>query len=289
MSSPFERGYSDEIDDTLVKASLAGDKKALENLIMRHQQFIFNVAWKMVLSPIDAEDVTQEVLIKVITNLSKFEGKSQFRTWLYRIVINHVLNMKKRQLEQIVTTFENYFDGLSQMRDEDLSVFERQEFDQSIEEVKISCTAGMLLCLDREQRLVLVLGDVFEIDHQLGADFFEISPDNFRQRLSRARKDLYNWMNNKCGLVNKNNPCQCPRKTKAFIKHGYVDPQSLRFNSNYKKKLNELMQRDANKDCETIEDLHKKIFHDHPFKELSNKKIVDEIINSRAVREIYGL
>lgn len=288
MNSPFERGYNAEIDEVLVKSSLAGDKMALENLIIRHQQYIYNVAWKMVLSPVDAEDVTQEVLIKVITNLSTFEGKSQFRTWLYRIVINHVLNMKKRQLEQIVTTFENYFDGLEQMPDHNLSVFEQQEFDRSIEEVRISCTAGMLLCLDREQRMVLVLGDVFEIDHLLGAEFFEISPDNFRQKLSRARTDLYNWMNNKCSLVNKNNPCQCPKKTKAFIKQGYVDPESLRFNSNYKKKLFEVMQRDANKDCNTIEDLHKKVFHNHPFRELSNR-IVHEIINSSAVKEIYGL
>jgi RNA polymerase sigma factor (sigma-70 family) len=49
----------------------------------------------MTLSPFDAEDVTQEVLIKVITKLSQFKGKSNFRTWLYRITFNHFLKMKK--------------------------------------------------------------------------------------------------------------------------------------------------------------------------------------------------
>lgn len=281
--------YTDVKDAELVQSSLSGDKKALETLLTRHQPFIYNVAWKMVLSPVDAGDITQDILIKVITNLSAFQGKSQFRTWLYRIVVNHILNMKKRQLEQIVTTFENYFDGLEQMPDYDLSDVEKSDLKETIEEVKISCSAGMLLCLDREQRMILVLGDIYEINHNLGAEIFNITPENFRQKLSRARRDLYNWMNNKCSLVNKANPCQCPKKTKAFIEQGYVDPKALKFNSNYKKKLNEVLNKDLSEECNTIEDLHQRLFQSHPFKEpVSSKEVFDEIVNNKLVKEIYG-
>jgi RNA polymerase sigma factor (sigma-70 family) len=49
--------------------------------------------------PQDAEDATQEILIKVLTRLSPFEGRSSFRTWLYRIVVNHMLNMKRERVE----------------------------------------------------------------------------------------------------------------------------------------------------------------------------------------------
>jgi DNA-directed RNA polymerase specialized sigma24 family protein len=59
----------------------------------------------MVFRPHDAEEVTQEVLVKVITKLSTFKGKSTFRTWLYRIAANHVLNMKRRWAETRTTTF----------------------------------------------------------------------------------------------------------------------------------------------------------------------------------------
>ena len=67
-------------------------------------------------------------------------------------------------------------------------------------EAMISCTSGMLLCLDREQRLTLVLGAIFEVSDTVAAVVLEITPDNFRQRLARARRDLRNFMNDKCGL-----------------------------------------------------------------------------------------
>ena len=79
---------------------------------------------------------------------------------------------------------------------------------QEIEESKVSCMAGMLMCLDREQRLIYIVGELFEIDHNMGSEIFGTSPANFRQKLSRARKDLYHWMHDKCGLVNKENPCR---------------------------------------------------------------------------------
>ena len=100
MFNPFEESADSDVTDTsLVERAKGGDKAALDELIRRHQAWIYNIALRMVWEPRDAEDVTQEVLIKVITRLSHFEGKSKFRTWLYRIVINHVINMKARRHE----------------------------------------------------------------------------------------------------------------------------------------------------------------------------------------------
>jgi hypothetical protein len=87
----------------------------------------------------------------------------------------------------------------------------------------------MLLCLDRGQRLVYVLGEIFEVGDAVGAELLEISRDNFRQRLTRARRDLHNFMNEKCGLVDPANPCRCDKKTRGFIQAGYVDPANLLF------------------------------------------------------------
>ena len=91
--NPFEISYDNSIDLRLIDEALKGSSKSLEQLIKRHQHYIYNVALKMVLSPFDAEDITQEVLIKVVTKLSQFEGKSDFRTWLYRITFNHFLKI----------------------------------------------------------------------------------------------------------------------------------------------------------------------------------------------------
>ena len=54
-------------------------------------------------------------------------------------------------------------------------------------------------------------------------------PRSFRQRLARARHDLHSFMHDKCGLVNRANPCRCARKTRGFIDAGYVDPERLLF------------------------------------------------------------
>jgi RNA polymerase sigma factor (sigma-70 family) len=99
MENPFQIDYANEVDSGLVKLAIGGDKKALQNLILRHQLFIYNLALKMTKSVEDAEDLTQEVFIKAITALTKFEGKSKFRTWLYRITVNHFLNTKKSKSE----------------------------------------------------------------------------------------------------------------------------------------------------------------------------------------------
>src|SRR5687767_1084771 len=99
MQNPFlEVNDSDLTDEDLVKSAVTGNKKSLEQLIKKHQAWIYNIALKMVWYPADAEDVTQETLIKIITKLSTFRGESSFRTWAYRIVANHVINMKKRRM-----------------------------------------------------------------------------------------------------------------------------------------------------------------------------------------------
>jgi len=77
--------------------------------------------------------------------------------------------------------------------------------------------------------LIYILGEIFDVTDALGAELLEISPDNFHQRLARARRDLHNFMNDKCGLVNRANPCRCAKKTRGFIQAGYVDPEKLLF------------------------------------------------------------
>ncbi len=85
MFNPFtEAADGDTTDSHLVEQVKNGDRSALERLVLRHQAWIYNIAIRMVYQPEDAEEVVQEVLVKVITKLSTFKGESKFRTWLYR-------------------------------------------------------------------------------------------------------------------------------------------------------------------------------------------------------------
>jgi len=222
---------TDPEDHALVARAQSGHRDALEALIQRHQTWIYNIAVRMLYHPQDAEDATQEVLIKALTRLSSFEGRSSFRTWLYRIVVNHVLNAKRGRLEPEAMTFSCYGHGLDNTPDLDPPDSTSVPVDVRllVDEARITCTAGMLLCLDRGQRLIYILGDIFEVSDTVAAELLEISRENFRQRLARARRDLPNFMNDKCGLVNRANPCRCAKKTRAFMQAGYVDPRNLLF------------------------------------------------------------
>lgn len=290
--NPFKKDiYSDQRDLELIPLALNGDRNSLTELIKRHQQYIYNVALKMVNNVEDAEDITQDILVKIIISLSKYDNsKGKFRTWLYRITFNHFLNLKKQSYEKVVTSFDVFFDYIEGSEVIELSDNEEKELELEIEESKVACMAGMLMCLDRQQRLVYIVGEVFEIEHNIAGEIFEISPDNFRQKLSRARKDLHQWMHNRCGLVNNENPCRCQKKTKGFIANGWVNPDNLKWHSNYTHKINELTEQKVEDTLLTIDDLYARLYKEHPFKiSLNSESIVQNLINNDIMRTTFDL
>lgn len=273
--NPFLKEYhTDKEDKDLIEKTLKGQKQSLEILLKKHQPYIFNIAWKMVQNPIEAEDITQEVIIKVITNLSKFEGKSAFRTWLYRIVVNHFLQVKRSQKEECLTEggFSEFSNKLDEIADTEISEIEQQEKQAEIREMNLGCMSGMLLCLTREQRLVYILGELFNADHTLGAEILGISKGNFRVRLSRSRKDLLSFMNNKCGLVNKLNPCRCYKKVTTMIDSKVIDSKALLFNRKEYADFQDYISDDADEMLSLVEESYRELHHELPFKKNFNKK-----------------
>jgi len=246
----------------------AGNRDALEQLITRHQAWIYNIVLRMVYLPQDAEDATQEILVKLITKLSTFVGKSSFRTWLYRIVVNHVLNMKRGRADMAGWTFTRYSDSLDATPDMDLPDPSSVPADMQllVDEARIGCTSGMLLCLDREQRLIYILGEIFGVTDLVGAELLEISRENFRQKLARARRDLHNFLHDKCGLVNEANPCRCAKKTQGFMKAGYVNPQDLLFARKHVARVRDVAEKKS-EDLNALDQAYAELHRDHPFHE----------------------
>jgi RNA polymerase sigma factor (sigma-70 family) len=266
-TNPFDASdHEDAGERQLVARAKAGDRDALEEFVVRHQRWIYNIAIRMLAHPADAEDATQEILIKAITRLAAFEGRSTVRTWLYRIVVNHVLNMRRGRLERPMT-FGEYGRGLDDTPDLDLSDSAAgPDVRLLVDEARIGCTTAMLLCLDREQRLIYVLGEILGVTDVVGSELLDTSPDNFRQRLARARRDLHSFMNDKCGLVNQANPCRCARKTAGFIRCGHVDPANLLFAQDRVRQVREVAPSTADA-LATLDARYADVFRQHPFYE----------------------
>jgi RNA polymerase sigma factor (sigma-70 family) len=240
MENPFRAAAEEDRGDVqLALAAAAGDRLALEALVRKHQRWIYAIAVRMMLNPADAADVAQEALLRVITRIGQFEGRASFRTWAYRIVANCFLDARRGRLEGVVTGFAGYGHELDRLPLEELEGPASAERALLVEEAKLGCMLGMLLCLDREQRLVFVLGEIFECPSPLAAEILEVTAAAFRKRLERARADLTSFMQDQCGLMNAANPCRCERKTKAFVAAGWVDPRSLKFTSAHVRRVRE--------------------------------------------------
>ncbi|HEX6480360.1 MAG TPA: sigma-70 family RNA polymerase sigma factor [Ktedonobacteraceae bacterium] len=217
--------------EPVVAQAQAGNKAALESLISRVQPAVYNLALRMLWHPIDAEDASQEILIKVMTHLSQFRGESSFTTWVYQIATRHLLTTRKRRAELQPLSFEQFGEKLEQQMDETATSFASSQPEQRLllEEVQFRCTLGMLLCLDREHRLAYILGAILEMDSNQGATITATTPANFRQRLSRARARLRGFMESECGLVDPKNPCRCEKQLGYKVLHEKLASNRLLF------------------------------------------------------------
>ncbi len=227
--SPFDPDVDRDTQDCdLVARALTGDRDALEALVRRHQPWIYNVAFRMVMVPQDAEDVTQEVLIKVLTKLSTFDrSKAAFRTWLYRIVANHVINMRQRGYEAAISRVEDYYSFVTRIPDEEAD--SSPEMQAALADVKNGCVMGVFLCLERQQRLAFVLAVAFDVTDVQGSEILGISRAAFRQLLSRARARLHEYVQGNCGVLNPEAPCRCAKKVRGFMRGGAYDPRRRMF------------------------------------------------------------
>ena len=225
-------GMTDLAIEDLVSKAKQGDKQALDGLIRAIQDRVYGLAIRMLCHPADAEDATQEILVKIVTHLSDFRQESAFTTWVYRIASNHLLDTHKRRVERREITFEeceaeaSVNDGMAAA-----SANPALEADQALlaQEVMMTCIHVLLLCLDREARLVYILGELFDVSAEQGAYITDTTPVAFRKRLSRARFLLRSFMASNCGLVDSSNPCQCARQVAYAVDTRRIDAARLPF------------------------------------------------------------
>jgi len=215
--------------EALVREAQGGSRAALEAVAKAIRQQIYGLALRFLWHPEDAEDATQEILVRIVTRLGSFRGESAFTTWVFQVACNALRTTRKRRMEDRAVTVEDFARDLEQgLSDESVAtpgVDERMLW----EEVKIGCTTAMLLGLDRDQRLAYILGEILELDHRTASAALEIEPAAYRQRLARARAAIVGLMRARCGLVQPENPCRCRRRVATAIARGHVNPEDLLF------------------------------------------------------------
>jgi RNA polymerase sigma factor (sigma-70 family) len=288
MKKPLSANFSDIASIALVQKSLAGDKNALNQLIEIHEPFIYNIAWKYTNNPEEAKDLTQEVLIRVFTKLSTFKGNSAFKTWVYRIVVNQFLQTKRRPMEDRWESFDVFSTELNSIPSPDVSAEEEIEQEVRTKTARTRCMSGMLMCLTREQRLIYILGDVFNLDHNIGAEVFGLSKQNYRVKLSRTRKEFHAFMNQQCGLVNTDNPCRCSKKAKAMEAAGKMQTDKKIFDPKYSSTIAAYSEGISDEVADIVDKKYIEFFQRHPTKEdFNTETVINEIVNDNDLHKYF--
>ncbi len=263
----------------LVDKALAGDKESLESLVAKVQDIVFSISLRMLGTFADAEDAAQDILLKMITHLSSFRGDSSFTTWVFRIAVNHLKNYRKHMFAHCPLSFEYYGDDIANGKIEDVPDL-TQNVDKGIlaEELKMACTNVMLQCLDGESRCIFILGTMFKLDSRIAGDILGITPETYRQRLSRVRKKMADFLGQYCGEYGSSR-CKCKDRINYAIQNHRINPLHLDYTTAQEFPIRTIL--DVKCAMEDIDDLSQDFSFCKPYKSPERTKhLIQEFLNS---------
>lgn len=172
-----------------IKKAAAGDTGAYEYLVLQYQPQVYRLAFRMTNHPEDAADLTQEVFLKAWNNLDKFEFKSAFSTWLYRLASNLCIDFLRnnRRRQNLPLTFED--EEGEEQRIEVLDPAPLPEERVIAAEGQARLSAAMEE-LEPEHRQILTLRVVNDLSYADIAEILGVKEGTVKSRLARAREKL---------------------------------------------------------------------------------------------------
>lgn len=203
--------YTDQI---LVTKAQNGCMKSFESLIKRYEKYIFNIALRMNAGCFfdEAQDITQEVFIKVFKSLPQFKHNSSFKVWLYRIAFNTSIDyLKKNRKYPPWQTLECSHEEYLNTHHPAVRYYNESERNLLLQEIKMKCLISFLICMTPKERAIYILISLLQIKGKIASEIFQISYTNLRKIHSRAQQKLCKALNDECSLINKDAPCKCEK------------------------------------------------------------------------------
>ncbi len=182
----------------------AGDATAFALLVRAYQDRVLNVCWRMCGRREDAEDLTQEAFVRAFQQIHRFEGKSQFYTWVYRIAVNLALSARRRSQfprpasldDESVRQSGPVSDGGFRRA---VAPSDRGPVDAAAANESRAVVAAALEQLDPDHRAVVVLRDLDGLDYDEIAEILDIPRGTVKSRLHRGRAALRDMLVGKLG------------------------------------------------------------------------------------------
>lgn len=172
----------------LIRLCKKGDREAFNEIVLKYQNKVVNIAYGMLSHQEDAEDAAQEVFIKVYKNISSFKGESSFSTWVYRITANTCNDiLKKRIQKKTVSIYGNDEDGAEDMILPDTSKPHEEKLEEKELQTEVRKAIGKL---KGEYSELITLYDLEGFSYEEISNIRNIPIGTVKSRLSRARSQL---------------------------------------------------------------------------------------------------
>src|SRR5690554_1309992 len=197
LSGSVTHFMSSEHESEWVARAQQGDKEAFRELVRQHQRQVFHICLGVVKSRADAEDLVQEVFIRVHRNLSKFEGNANFSTWLYRIAHNASIDLLRKRKRKQASDFDDYVDENRENAFDELHLSAPLGFDPRQESARKEYRVGInkaFESLSPAHREILILREVENLSYQEIADSLDIKIGTVMSRLHHARVNAQTYL-----------------------------------------------------------------------------------------------
>jgi RNA polymerase sigma-70 factor (ECF subfamily) len=174
-------------DVTLVRRAKEGDEAAFNELIERHQARVFHHAQRLMGNPQDAEEVLQDTFLQVFRNLDRFEERSRFSTWVYRIATNEALMRLRKARRKREVFLEDALGRDGEWRGDEIRDFARSALEEVQGRQLLQILDALLEEMPEEYRVVFVLRDIDGLSNAEVAEVLGISVPAVKSRLHRSR------------------------------------------------------------------------------------------------------
>lgn len=186
-------------DEVLVQRAQRGESSAMEVLITRYQNRIYNVILKICGNREDAADLSQEAFVKAMQNLDSFQLRSSFYTWLFRIAVNLTINYCKRNVRLGYRSLdsggdESDLEATGRLKD---ILADSQSIDpaKALESKELrGLIIKAIMKLDEDQRAVVVLRDIEAMSYSQIAETLEVGLGTVKSRISRGRNNVREFL-----------------------------------------------------------------------------------------------
>jgi len=186
---------------------------------------VYRLARGLVRNSFDAEEITQESFLRAFRSYGSFRKDSSFFTWIYRITLNVVNDYLKKKEKMAVQSLEDAGYIIDEIIDNVQTSDPESEYLEH--EAKVMCLHSITECLEGNQRKIFCLAITLGLPQKTVAEILGCSAGAVKIALHRAKKRWFGYMENKCSLIDKSNPCHCKQWVRFGLSQGWFSPDEV--------------------------------------------------------------